>query len=115
MNPFFRRAEEILEIATADSAALGDTLMVLDREGGFRMLEPAGWSLPGLAAEFSAAAVYKVERRGSSVRVEGWNGLERCFLQGQTSGGRARSMLGVSLAPQAHPPWAQPGRSPRLL
>jgi hypothetical protein len=101
VNPFFRRAEEILEIATADSATLGDTLMVLDRQGGFRMLEPAGWSLPGLAAEFGAEAVYKVERRGSSVRVEGWNGFERCLLQGQTSGGRARSMLGVSLAPQA--------------
>jgi hypothetical protein len=75
--------------------------MVLDRQGGFRMIEPAGWSLPGLAAEFGAEAVYKVERRGSSVRVEGWNGFERCLLQGQTSGGRARSMLGVSLAPQA--------------
>ncbi len=101
MNPFFRRAEEILAIATADGAALGDTLMVLDRQGGFRMLEPAGWSLPGLAAEFGAEAVYRVERRGSSVRVEGWNGFERCLLQGQTSGEWARSMLSASFAPQA--------------
>jgi hypothetical protein len=101
VNQFFRRAEEILEIATAGSDALGDTLMVLDRQGGFRMLEPAGWSLPGLAAEFGAEAVYKVEHRGSSVRVEGWNGFERCLLQGQTSRQRTRSMLSASFAPQA--------------
>jgi hypothetical protein len=75
--------------------------MVLDRRGGFRMLEPAGWSLPALAAEFGAEAVYKVEHRGSSVRVEGWNGFERCLLQGQTSGERARRILGAGLAPQA--------------
>jgi len=101
VNPFFRRAEEILAIATADGTALGDTLMVLDRQGGFRMLEPTGWSLPGLAAEFGAEAVYKVERRGSSVRVEGWNGFERCLLQGQTSGQRSRGILDASFIPQA--------------
>ncbi len=65
------------------------------------MLEPAGWSLPGLAAEFGAEAVYKVEHRGSSVRVEGWNGFERCLLQGQTSVQRTRGILGVPFAPQA--------------
>ena len=39
VSAFFRRAEEILEIATAGSADMGDTLMVLDRQGGFRMLQ----------------------------------------------------------------------------
>jgi len=101
VNPFFRRAEEILKIATTGSAALGDTLMVLDRQGGFRMIEPAGWSLSAVAAEFGAEAVYKVERRGSSVRVEGWNGFERCLLQGQTSEQKGRTMLGASFASQA--------------
>jgi hypothetical protein len=101
VSAFIRRAEEILEIATTGSAVLGDTLMVLDRQGGFRMLNPEGWSLPALAAEFGAEAVYKVERRGSSVRVEGWNGSERCLLQGQNSGQRVRSLLGLPFAPQA--------------
>jgi hypothetical protein len=106
VSAFFRRAEEILEIATTGAAALGDTLMVLDRQGGFRMLNPEGWSLPALAAEFGAEAVYKVEHRGSSVRVEGWNGSERCLLQGQSSrrgqnsGDRMRSLLGLPSAPQ---------------
>jgi len=45
------------------------------------MLEPAGWSLPALSAEYGAAAVYKVERRGVAVRVEGWDGGQRCLLQ----------------------------------
>lgn len=100
MSEFFRRAEEILEIATAGSAAMGDTLMVLDRQGGFHMLNPEGWSLPALAAEYGAEAVYKVERRGSAVRVEGWNGSERCLLQGQNSQQRARSLFGMPFAPQ---------------
>lgn len=49
------------------------------------MLDPSGWSLPGLAAEYGAAAVYRVVRRGNSVRVEGWNGSQRCLLEGQTA------------------------------
>jgi CelD/BcsL family acetyltransferase involved in cellulose biosynthesis len=101
VNSFFRRAEEILEIATTGGAALGDTLMVLDRQGGLRMLEPAGWSLSALAAEFGAEAVYKVERRGSSVRVEGWNGSERCLLQGRTGAQRMLSLLGAPFTAQA--------------
>ena len=114
MSAFFRRAEEILQIATSDSSDLGDALVVLDRQGGFRMLDPTGWSLPALAAEFGAEAVYKVERRGLSVRVEGWNGSQRCLFQGQTpsfftragqeqrtGGDRAHSLLGAPFAPQA--------------
>jgi hypothetical protein len=95
VSEFFHRAEEILEIATTGSASLGDTLLVLDRQGGFRMLDPAGWTLPALAAEFGAEAVYRVEHRGPSVRVEGWNGFERCLLQAQSSGNRARNVLGL--------------------
>lgn len=101
MSAFFRRAEEILQIATSDSSSLGDTLVVLDRQGGFRMLDPTGWSLPALAAEFGAEAVYKVERKGSSVRVEGWDGSQRCLLQGQTSKNLAHTLLGLPFVPQA--------------
>ena len=54
-----------------------------------------------MAAEFGAEAVYKVERRGSSVRVEGWNGSERCLLQGRIGADRLHSLLGVPFTPQA--------------
>jgi hypothetical protein len=101
VSAFFRRAEEILQVATAANSALGDTLMVLDRQGGIRMFANDGWSLPALAAEYGAEAVYKVERRGSAVRVEGWNGSERCLLQGGNNQDRMRNLLGASFAAQA--------------
>ncbi|MGA1997428.1 MAG: hypothetical protein ABSH45_16765 [Bryobacteraceae bacterium] len=85
MSEFFRRAEELLQIATTGNSGGGDTALVLDRQGGLRMLDPAGWSLPALAAEYGAAAVYRVIRRGNSVRVEGWNGSQRCLLEGQSA------------------------------
>ena len=78
MSRFLHQAEEILETATAGA---GDVAIVIDRQGGLRMLPPAGWSLPALSLEFGAAAVYKVERRGGRVRVEGWSGEERCLLE----------------------------------
>jgi hypothetical protein len=87
VSAFYRRAEEILEIASAGDGGLGDTLLVLDRQGGFRMLEPTGWSVAAVAAEYGAEAVYKVQRRGASVRVEGWDGARRCLLEGESSGG----------------------------
>jgi len=102
VTEFFRRAEEILRIATNGASELGDALVVLDRQGGFRMLDAAGWSLPALAAEFGAEAVYKVERRGLSVRVEGWDGSQRCLLQGQTSRGRANSLFDAPIVPRAN-------------
>jgi hypothetical protein len=101
VSAFFRQAEEILRIATTESSDLGDALVVLDRRGGFRMLEPTGWSLPALAAEFGAEAVYRVERRGFSVRVEGWDGSRRCLLQGQTGRNQACGLFGAPFAPQA--------------
>jgi hypothetical protein len=97
VSEFFRRAEEILQIATTGNAGAGDTALVLDRQGGLRMLDPSGWSLPALAAEYGAQAVYRVIRRGNSVRVEGWNGFERCLLEAQP----AATCLSRALAPAA--------------
>ena len=101
MSAFFRQAEEILRIATSEQSDLGDALVVLDRQGGFRMLEPTGWSLPALAAEFGAEAVYKVERRGPTVRVEGWDGSQRCLFQGQTARNPLCGLFGPPFAHQA--------------
>jgi hypothetical protein len=82
---FFRRAEEILETAVSGPSSLSNVLMVLDRRGGLHIMESAGWSLPAVAAEFGADAVYSLEHRGSLVRVEGWSGSERCVLQGRVN------------------------------
>jgi len=76
-----QQAEDILDVAACGDSSIEDRAIVLDRQGGMRMLDPSGWSLPALSAEFGASAVYKVQRRGATVRVEGWDGFERCLLQ----------------------------------
>jgi hypothetical protein len=107
VSEFFRRAEEILQVAVAGNAGAGDTALVLDRQGGLRMLDPSGWSLPALAAEYGAAAVYRVIRRGDSVRVEGWNGSQRCLLEGHSAAAHLSNLLATGLtAFQARPRFA---------
>lgn len=83
MSLLLTNAGEILEIAASACAdhSAGPTAIVVDRQGGFRMMDPTGWSLPAMAAEYGAAAVYRIERRGGKVQVEGWDGSDRCLLQ----------------------------------
>jgi len=78
VSPFLSRAEEILETALIGCE---DLAVVIGRRGEIRMLDPAGWSLPGMRAEFGAEAVYKVERLNDKVRVEGWDGTRSCRLE----------------------------------
>lgn len=82
MSAFLQQAEDILGVAVvANDPGAQDVAILMDRQGGMRMLDPAGWSLPAMSAEFGATAVYKVERRGGTVRVEGWGGGQRCLIQ----------------------------------
>jgi hypothetical protein len=81
VRAFLQQAEDILDVAASGDTSIEDRAIVLDRQGGMRMLDAAGWSLPALSAEFGATAVYKVQRRGGTIRVEGWDGFERCLLQ----------------------------------
>jgi hypothetical protein len=92
---FIQQAEDILDVATSGDSSMQDVVIVMDRQGGMRMLDPTGWSLPALAAEYGAAAVYKVERRSSAVRVEGWNGFERCLVQRNLSSARLGMLPGM--------------------
>ena len=59
-----------------------------------------GWSLAALSTEFGAAAVYKVERRGGTVRVEGWDGGQRCLIQRKTAPFRAADLPGMARMPR---------------
>ena len=85
-SSLLQQAEEILEIALRGDQ---DVAIVLEAGGAIRMLDPTGWSLPALAAESGAEAVFKVERRAGALRVEGWDGTERCLIQ-RPLGGAAR-------------------------
>jgi hypothetical protein len=78
-----RNAERILETAAAakDDEAQ-DCTICITRLGGIRILtEPAGWSLPALAADLGAVALFRVERRAGAVRVEGWSPAGSCVLR----------------------------------
>ena len=78
MSILLRHAEEILEIAVRGEK---EVAIVIDRQGGVCMMDPAGWSLPSLRQEYGAGFVYKVERHAGMLRVEGWDGAQRCVLQ----------------------------------
>jgi hypothetical protein len=78
-----RNAERILETAvTAGDDDARDCTICITRLGAIRILtEPAGWSLPALAADLGAAALFRVERRAGAVRVEGWSPGASCVLR----------------------------------
>ena len=95
VRSFLRQAEEILDVAMAGDAGAGDLAILIDREGGIRMLDPTGWSLPALSADSGASAVYTVKRRGQTVRVEGWRGGERCLIQRNPGPRRVSDLTGI--------------------
>jgi len=82
MGGFLQQAEDILEIACSGQTA-SDYTLVWGRDGALRMLNSDGWTLPALGIEHGARAVFRVERRHDTVRVEGWDGARRCLLQRQ--------------------------------
>ena len=82
MDALLRHAGQILETAAEAQEAGGplghpsEYLIAVLRVGSIRMIADAGgWSLPALAAEYGASAVYRVTRRTSSVRVEAWSAV----------------------------------------
>lgn len=101
VRAFLQQADDILDIAVHGDGSLQDVAILIDRQGGMRMLDPSGWSLPALGAEYGAMAVYKVERRGASVRVEGWDGSQRCLVQRNSRPTNLFHLPGTVVAPQA--------------
>ena len=82
MESFLRDAERILE--TAAEAAECDSpqyVICVSRTGSIRILsDMTGWSLPALALDLGAAALYRVERNSGRVQVEGWSYGRKCLL-----------------------------------
>jgi hypothetical protein len=59
-----------------------DCTVCISRGGDIRVsTEQTGWSLPALAADTGAAAVYRIERRSGTVRVEAWSPTGSCVLR----------------------------------
>lgn len=82
MEALLRNAEHILETAVhATDGQYQDCTLCVSRGGDIRVsTEQAGWSLPALAADTGAAAVYRIERRWRTVRVEAWSPGGSCVL-----------------------------------
>ena len=82
MESFLRDAERILE--TAATAADSDSpqyVICVSRTGSIRILsDMTGWSLPALALDLGAAALYRVDRRAGQIQVEGWSYGRKCVL-----------------------------------
>jgi hypothetical protein len=87
MDTFLRYAEQILETAVAAGSGPSEHLIAILRTGSIRLLSDAqGWSLPALAMEYGASAVYRVTRRGRLVRVEAWSLGRTCVLTRELAG-----------------------------
>jgi hypothetical protein len=82
MDSFVRNAEQLLETAVkAKDCGTPEYLISVSYQGSIEILsETTGWSLPALAAERGATAVYRVRRQGRLVRVEGWSAGRNCVL-----------------------------------
>lgn len=87
MESFLRDAERILETAAVSAERNGPEYAIcVARTGSIRILsDTTGWSLPALAAELGAAALYRVGRQGAVVRVEGWSYGRKCLLTHDSS------------------------------
>ena len=87
VDSFLQDAERILDTAAASSERCGPEYAIcVARTGSIRILSDiAGWSLPALAAELGAAALYHVSRQGTVARVEGWSYGRKCVLTRDSS------------------------------
>jgi len=84
VTSLLHQAEDILETAVQAENTASAMVILVDRQGGLRTLDAAGWSLPGIAAEFGAAAVFKVQRGLEVTSVEAWSGRDRLRIERQT-------------------------------
>ena len=82
MDSFLRDAERILETAaSASDRNSPEYVICVSRTGSIRILsDSTGWALPALALELGAAALYRVNRSGAQVQVEGWSYGRKCVL-----------------------------------
>jgi hypothetical protein len=80
VSELFRRADSILEAASDSGASSVGTTIVMDREGGMRILNSEGWTLNGIIGELGAAEVYMVKYGAAAITVEAWSTTDRCTV-----------------------------------
>ncbi len=80
VSALIRRAESILDAASAAEASSSGTAIVMDRAGGVQMLNWDGWTLNGIIGELGAAEVYIIRNSSSTVSVEAWSTTGHCTV-----------------------------------
>lgn len=80
MSELFRRADSILEAASAPGASSVGTAIVMDRKGCMRILNSEGWTLNGIIGELGAAEVYLIRYGAKAITVDAWSTTDRCTV-----------------------------------
>ncbi len=81
MTALFEEAEQILNTAVHSERNGGDVAIVIDRQGGLRVLNADGWNGAALTAEFGGSSVFKIRKSANSTAVEAWQGFDHCIIE----------------------------------
>jgi hypothetical protein len=110
MGAFWADAANIFETARQASQSGStdcDWAILIGPQGDIRMMDGAGWSLPGLLAHHGAETAYRVTRERGRVCLEGRQGSQTCLLRSEPPAVAARHLLSHHLPPTewnpAHP------------
>lgn len=84
MSLFLENAARIFETArSAPEAGTSGLTILIGCDGGIQVLSETGLPLDSLRAAQGAAAVYRVTRDGTGVRLEGRSARQKCVLESQ--------------------------------
>lgn len=82
MDAFFQNAQEIFDVARADTSGECDSFALVVRpDGGLHFIMDGAMSLEGAAAYTAARSAYIVTRSARGVKVEGRNAFGTCKLE----------------------------------
>jgi hypothetical protein len=108
VNRFVENAVGILnaaENALQSGHSASDMTILINADGGIRMLADSDWPLESLQTHHGSRMVYRVRQQGKSVRIEGRAGSRTCMFETAKPDWAARHLLGFT------PPWqAAPSR-----
>ncbi len=94
---FAQRAAELLETAAsavANGQQLSEMTVLVDPQGGIRLIADSDWPLQSLAAEHGAKSAYRVARNSTGIRVVAMEAGRSCTLESADPARAARLLLG---------------------
>ncbi len=84
---------EAAESAMRTGHELSNMTIVIEQEGGIRLIAESDWPLDTLQAHHGAQMVYRVCRQDHSLRLEGRAGTRTCLFESAKLNGAARTLL----------------------